>query len=1192
MKIKNRVLITLFSLLFSLSAHSQIFWTENFNNGCTTLCNAGSYNGVNGPWSMTNLGVPIACGVAVTPNEWFVSCAENGNAAGVGGTSCGAASGCGVASPSNASLHIGSIQQSPSASAFCTWGDCGAAYDSGGFCTLLGTGPSTETDKRAESPTIDCSGKVGITIDFNYMMGGELGVDYGFVEYSDNNGATWNFLASPNPSGMCGAQGKWAAYSFLLPNTCDNNPTVKIAFHWLNDDNGAGADPSFAVDDVTLSVPAASNTITTGVINPISICACSTINVPFTSTGTFVAGNIYKAQLSDASGSFALPTNIGTLSSSANAGVITCTIPCNTPQGTNYLIQVISSNPPVTGSNNGVNITINAPQDSTFFYSSSSYCQAGADPSATITGVAGGTFTSSPAGLVFLNATTGQIDVSASAVGIYFITYTTPGPCASTMTAQVEITGNAIATFSYIPSIYCANAADPLPTYSGGGFAGNFSATPVGLVFISAGTGQVDLSASTPGTYTVTNDIIGAGGCPSATFNSTITINAAQDSTFAYAGSTFCQSGTNPVPTISGTLGGTFTSSPAGLNFLNTTSGEIDLATSTLGTYSITYTTPGPCATSLTIPNIQITLAPVASFSYNPTTYCQNAADPSPTFSGGGSAGTFTATPAGLTFVSTTTGQVDLSASAPGTYTVTNTIAASGGCPLATAPATITINGTPNADFSYIGNPYCTTGLNPSPTFTNGGIAGTFTSTPAGLVMVASTGAVTLNLSTPGTYTVTNTITNVGCPNSVDTSQIVIVSSQTATFSYPGTPFCQSASNANPTITGTAGTFTATPAGLTINNTTGVVNLGTSTAGTYTVTNSIAATTSCPAVSATTTIVINASPNVTINSGTICSGTSFNLVAGGATSYTWSAGATSTGSNTATASPTLTSTFTVTGTTGTCSDTAIALVTVQVCIPPVAAFTATPLIICTSGCTTFTDASTNNPTTWLWQFPGGVPSSSTAQNPGSVCYSTIGQFTVILIVTNTTGADTLIMPNYISVVNPIPVFITGNTSVNTCETTDLTAMPAGTSYQWGTWLGSIECSTCQTATVTPLVSEQYWVHYTDVNGCTDDDTTMVTITAIYTYFMPTGFSPNSDNINDELVVHGRGVQYMNLKVFDRVGEKVFETSEWDSHEQKSSGWDGRLHGLLMNENTFVYELTVTFCNGQTQKENGSLLLVR
>ncbi len=81
---------------------------------------------------------------------------------------------------------------------------------------------------------------------------------------------------------------------------------------------------------------------------------------------------------------------------------------------------------------------------------------------------------------------------------------------------------------------------------------------------------------------------------------------------------------------------------------------------------------------------------PVATFSYAGTPYCQNAANPSPTFSGGGVAGTFSST-AGLVFVSTATGQVDLSASTPGTYTVTNTIATSGGCAAVTATSSITI---------------------------------------------------------------------------------------------------------------------------------------------------------------------------------------------------------------------------------------------------------------------------------------------------------------------------------------------------------------------------------------------------------------------------------------------------------------------------------------------------------------------
>src|SRR5206468_9274978 len=88
--------------------------------------------------------------------------------------------------------------------------------------------------------------------------------------------------------------------------------------------------------------------------------------------------------------------------------------------------------------------------------------------------------------------------------------------------------------------------------------------------------------------------------------------------------------------------------------------------------------------------SVTITTLPVATFSYTGTPYCKNAANPSPTFSGGGVAGTFSST-AGLIFVSTSTGQLNLSTSTPGTYIVTNTIAASGGCAQVTATSTITI---------------------------------------------------------------------------------------------------------------------------------------------------------------------------------------------------------------------------------------------------------------------------------------------------------------------------------------------------------------------------------------------------------------------------------------------------------------------------------------------------------------------
>ena len=219
-----------------------------------------------------------------------------------------------------------------------------------------------------------------------------------------------------------------------------------------------------------------------------------------------------------------------------------------------------------------------------------------------------------------------------------------------------------------------SECANPSPTFSGGGVAGTFSST-AGLVFVSTATGQINLSASTPGTYTVTNTIAAAGGCAAVTATSSVTITTLPAATISYAGTPFCNTlvGAQAV-TQTGTAGGTY-SSTAGLT-INAATGAITPSSSTAGTYTVTYTMAagGGCAAQTATTSVTITALPVATFSYAASPYCQNAANPSPTFSGGGVAGTFSST-AGLVFVSTATGQINLSASTPGTYTVTNTIA-------------------------------------------------------------------------------------------------------------------------------------------------------------------------------------------------------------------------------------------------------------------------------------------------------------------------------------------------------------------------------------------------------------------------------------------------------------------------------------------------------------------------------------
>ncbi|HYV95390.1 MAG TPA: T9SS type A sorting domain-containing protein [Chitinophagales bacterium] len=99
-------------------------------------------------------------------------------------------------------------------------------------------------------------------------------------------------------------------------------------------------------------------TITTGSISGSPFCPEATVSVPFTSVAIFNSGNIYTAQLSDRKGNFATPVTIGSLSSTANSGTIAATVPSNPQAGTKYRIRVTSSNPVVTGTNNGANLQL------------------------------------------------------------------------------------------------------------------------------------------------------------------------------------------------------------------------------------------------------------------------------------------------------------------------------------------------------------------------------------------------------------------------------------------------------------------------------------------------------------------------------------------------------------------------------------------------------------------------------------------------------------------------------------------------------------------------------------------------------------------------------------------------------------------------------------------------------------------
>lgn len=201
---------------------------------------------------------------------------------------------------------------------------------------------------------INTSAYTALQLTFGELKSGAAGAANLLVVEVSSDGITYNPLAYSRSDG--------AVWALISPTgTIPSTSNLRIRFR------NPATTQQFRVDDIVLKgTLSSSNTITTDTAiigSPFCVSASTgvSVSVPFTSVGTFNAGNVYTAQLSNAAGSFASPVSIGTVTSTANSGTIAATIPAGTAAGTGYRIRVVSSNPVVTGTNNTVDLTVQVP---------------------------------------------------------------------------------------------------------------------------------------------------------------------------------------------------------------------------------------------------------------------------------------------------------------------------------------------------------------------------------------------------------------------------------------------------------------------------------------------------------------------------------------------------------------------------------------------------------------------------------------------------------------------------------------------------------------------------------------------------------------------------------------------------------------------------------------------------------------
>ena len=315
-----------------------------------------------------------------------------------------------------------------------------------------------------------------------------------------------------------------------------------------------------------------------------------------------------------------------------------------------------------------------------------------------------------------------------------------------------------------------------------------------------------------------------------------------------------------------------------------------------------------------------------------------------------------------------------------------------------------------------------------------------------------------------------------------------------------------------------------------------------------------------------TTSVSSTSSGCTINNGTATA------IAGGGISpftYNWNNGQTS---PTATALGPGTYTVTITDAAG-CTKTQSVSVTSN--------STLTVSISSTqSGCSanngTATATASNGSPAYTYSWSNG-------QNAQTATGLAAGTYTATVTdangCTKTQIATVTQTPGPVATANASPTLVTAGSS------STLTATGGGT-YQWSPATG-LSCTTCANPVATPGQTTNYCVIVTNANNCSDSACVLITIDIpCGNIYLPNAFSPNNDLENDWECVMGNCVSTMHIIIYNRWGEKVFESSD------QNLCWDGTFRGKQLDSAVFDYHLEVTLLTGEKIFKKGNISLLR
>jgi gliding motility-associated-like protein len=134
---------------------------------------------------------------------------------------------------------------------------------------------------------------------------------------------------------------------------------------------------------------------------------------------------------------------------------------------------------------------------------------------------------------------------------------------------------------------------------------------------------------------------------------------------------------------------------------------------------------------------------------------------------------------------------------------------------------------------------------------------------------------------------------------------------------------------------------------------------------------------------------------------------------------------------------------------------------------------------------------------------------------------------------------------------------------------------------------SLSCANCARTQAMPYISETYNLEVYYHKNCKATSKVKVMVKEPLDFYVPNAFSPgNQDGVNDVLKLYGNSIKSIKFAVFNRWGEKVFES------ETQEKSWDGNYKGEPAPSGTYTYVAEVTYLNNLVKNKKGSVTLIR